>query len=228
MKSYSLFFIIFFTGVTFFSLYSLPAFSQSATTSGTLQTKVTIEKSFTFSISGLKNNESVNLGNSGCTNSEKTNSGYDALSSKIDFGNLTFSKINISAQTIRITRNEPGGYTLSATSSGYLRNAKKSFEIPSSVSPAIITTGSAFFGIHPCGKDIDSKIWGSGNTGVKNGAKYAWPYKTSLVLSKNQGTGLIGEGQEGIISIEYGSTISKDTPSGSYAASIIFTALPNF
>jgi len=221
------FLIITLTAV-FFPLFTIRAFSQSATTSGTLQTKVTIEKSFTFSISGLKNNEFVNLGNKGCTNSEKTNSGYNASSSKIDFGNLSFSKINISGQVIKITRNEPGGYTLLASSSGYLRNAKKSFDIPSSKEPSVITTGNAFFGIHPCGRDVDSMVWGQGKTGIKNQAKYAWPYKTSLVVAKNNGTGLIGEGEEGVISLEYGSTISKNTPSGAYTTSIIFTALPNF
>lgn len=219
--------------------------AKPATQSATLQIKARVEPTFIFTISGVANNSPVNINNgTGCLNNELTNSGIDSSSGNVNLGKLPNDGIVISAQTLSITTNAPNGYVLSATSSGHLANPSGAF-IPDSTTPRAITKGKSWFGIHACGLDVIDAIWGNGKTGRGIGAKYGWPASppasprgeqggptptTSLTLASAK-EGPIGDSYvpgNGIVSLEFATTIDASIQTGTYKTILYYLALPSF
>ncbi|MCL5010396.1 MAG: hypothetical protein M1289_02225 [Patescibacteria group bacterium] len=193
---------------------------------------VSVEPTLTFTIAGIANSTAINNGNTtGCTNTETTNSGIPSTATTVNLGTLSSGAINISAQLLTITTNAPNGYTLTATSSGHLINPATGFWIHDSTSPTAMTVGTPWFGIHACGLDVATATWGSGATGGGTGAKYGWPTPTSSVSLASDSTGPVGNSitaGNGLISVEYGSTIDISVPAGTYTSVVTYVVTPTF
>lgn len=198
-------------------------------TNPSVQIQAKIDPTLTFTISGTNavtgiNNSPVNSGNTlGCTNTEFTTTGVASTATTVDLGKLTSSNINISAQLVTVTTNAPSGYSITATSSGHLRNATNGSFINDSLTPQPITAGIAWFGVHACGIDVPS-IWGSGSTGGGAGAKYGWPTPSSSLIIAKATKGPVN----GVTTVEYASTIDNTVTGGTYSTTIIYTVLPTF
>ncbi len=191
-----------------------------------------VEPTFTFSIAGVADATAINNGNTtGCTNTESTNTGVAASATTVDLGTLSSGAINISAQLLTITTNGVNGYTLTATSSGHLINPQNGFWINDSTTPTVMTAGTPWFGVHPCGLDVTSGTWATGATGGGANAKYGWPTAATSVSLASDTTGPIGNSLtagNGLVSVEYASTVNAGVPTGLYYATITYVATPTF
>ncbi|MBI2420511.1 MAG: hypothetical protein HYV38_00290 [Candidatus Levybacteria bacterium] len=201
-------------------------------TIASVQVVANVDPTLTFTIGGIANAAAINTGNTtGCTNTEVTNTGIASTATDVNMGTLSNSQINISAQLITISTNAINGYALTATSSGQLINAATGFAINSSTTPTVMTAGTPWFGLHPCGLDIASGTWATGATGGGAGAKYAWPTRTTSVTLASDTTGPIGNTittGNGLTSVEYASTIDVTVPSGTYTSIVTYVATATF
>lgn len=202
---------------------------------GTIESVVvtaTVDPTLTFTITGIGDATAINTGNTtGCTNTESTNTGLGSSATNINLGIITSSTINIAAQRINITTNGIGGYSLTATSSGHLINSATGYWVADSTTPAVMTAGTPWFGIHACGLDVASATWATGATGGGAGAKYGWPTTTSSVSLASDTTGPIDNtitAGSGITSVEYAATVNAAVPQGIYSSYITYVATPTF
>lgn len=197
-----------------------------------VQVQANVDPTLTFTIAGIANNTAINNGNTtGCTNTEVTNTGLASTATTVDLGTLSSGAINISAQLITITTNAIAGYSLTATSSGHLIDAATGFWLHDSTTPTVMTAGTPWFGIHACGLDVATATWASGATGGGANAKYGWPTQTTAVTLASDTTGPIGNSLtagNGLVSVEYASTIDVTVPGGLYTSVITYVATPTF
>ncbi len=193
-----------------------------------------VDPTLTFTIAGIADATAINNGNTtGCTNSELTNSGFGATGTNVNLGTLSSAVIRISAQTITVSTNAVNGYALTATSSGHLINAANGNWIADSTTPTVMTAGTQWFGIHPCGVDVVTATWGSGATGSGINAKYGWPTQTTSVSLATKASGPVGSPNPGptgagIVSMEYASTVDVTIPAGTYQTYLTYVATPTF
>lgn len=198
----------------------------------------TVDPTFTFTIAGRTNNQAVNTGNTGCTNAETINTGFDSSATEVNLGLLGSSTMNISAQLITVTTNGSGGYSLTATSSGRLIDPDIGYWIADAQGtptandtpvPVVLTAGTVAFGIHPCGVDVTSGTWGTGGTGSGAGAKYANPSPSYYyTLAQDTSGPVFGSGDNGKTTVEYAATISNAVPAGLYRTVLTYVATPTF
>ena len=197
-----------------------------------VQVLANVDATLTFTIAGIANSTAINTSNTtGCTNTETTNTGLASTATVVNLGNLSSGAINISAQLLTITTNGINGYSLTATSSGNLINPATGFFINSSTTPAVMTAGAPWFGVHACGLDVASATWATGATGAGAGAKYGWPTAATSVTLASRTTGPVGNSVttgSGLTSVEYASTIDVTVPPGLYASIITYYATPTF
>ncbi len=198
-----------------------------------VQIQATLEPTLTFTIAPVSG--VINNGNkTGCTNTESVNSGIASTTTTVNLGLLKPSKINISAQLLTVTTNSTNGYVLTATSSGHLRNPANGAFVKDGTTPTTMTIGNPWFGIHPCGLNVNSTTWGTGPTGSGKNAKYAWPTTTTALNLASAATGPIGNSAStggvgaGLTSVEYAATIDNSVPAGAYTTSVTYTATPTF
>lgn len=191
-----------------------------------------VDPTLTFTIAGIANATAINTGNTtGCTNTENTSAGNASTATAVDLGTLGTGAINIAAQLLTITTNAQNGYTLTATSSGHLINPATGFWITDSTTPTVMTAGTTWFGVHPCGLDVTSATWATGATGGGANAKYAWPTQTGSVSLASDATGPIANSitaGNGLVSMEYAATISVSVPAGSYQSVITYVVTATF
>lgn len=200
----------------------------------------TVDPTFTFSIGGIANGAAVNTGNTtGCTNTETINTGFASTVTEVNLGVLGAGVVNRSAQLITITTNAPFGYSLTATASGHLIDTaigywlKDSQGTPTAIDtpvPAVFTEGTTGFGIHTCGLDVGS-AWATGATGGGAGAKYANPSAVYYYSLASDGTGPIGNSivaGNGLVTVQYGATVSSAVPAGIYHTALTYVATPSF
>jgi hypothetical protein len=192
-----------------------------------------VEPTLTFSIAPVSG--AINTGNAtGCTNSESVNSGISSTTTTVNLGSLNNSSINISAQLITISTNGLNGYVLTATSSGHLINPSNGVWIPDSTTPTAMAINVPWFGIHPCGLNVNAGAWGTGTTGGGVNAKYAWPTITNSLTLASATNGPIGDAAgkggvgAGLTSVEYAGAVNASIPAGIYTSAIIYTATPTF
>ncbi len=188
-----------------------------------------IDPTLTFTIAAAINNGNT----TGCTNSELTNSGTGATGTNINLGTISSATIRISAQTLTISTNAQNGYSLTATSSGHLINPANGNWVADSTTPAFMTAGTQWFGIHPCGVDVVTATWGSGATGGGANAKYGWPTQTTSVSLATKASGPVGSPNPGptgagIVSVEYAATVDVTVPAGTYQTYVTYVATPTF
>jgi hypothetical protein len=210
----------------------------------TVEVRATVDASLSFSIAGVANGSAVNTGNTtGCTATETTNAGITPTATVVNLGTLantpsaTNIKIsNIAAQLITITTNAANGYTLTATSSGKLKNYQSGFEIASNTTPQEFPNGTHFFGINACGLDVNTSTWGSAScnsyiTGSSSPCKYGWPTPTTAITLASDPTGPVGNtitAGNGLVTVRYAAGIDAIVPSGEYQTAITYVATPTF
>jgi hypothetical protein len=177
----------------------------------------------------------INIGNAvGCANTETTNNKIASTATTVNLGILNTIAINISAQLITVTTNAKNGYALTAASSGHLINPANAVWIADSTTPKAMTAGTAWFGIHPCGLNVDTAVWGTGKSGGGVNAKYGWPSSTTPLTLSSATIGPIGNTTQtggvgaGLTSVEYAATIDPNTAAGIYTSVITYTATPTF
>ncbi len=201
-----------------------------------VQVQATVDPTLTFTIASVADAGNVKAGNTtGCTTTDTTNTGIASTATTVNLGNLSSGAINLSAQLITISTNAQNGYSLTATSSGHLINPATGFWIADSTTPTVMTAGTPWFGFRPCGLNIvtSSPAWAasSTNTGGGTGAKYAWPTQTSSLALASKSTGPIGNSitaGDGLVTIEYASTVDVTVPAGIYSSVITYVATPTF
>lgn len=223
-------------------------FKTYIATVSTVSVQAQVQSMIVMSTIGINPGSPVNTGNTKmCGISDTTTLSANSSATAISLGRLqktpasVNTKIaNISAQLISVGTNAASGYTLVATSSGHLTNTQTGYGIPDSLTPAVFKSGQAFFGIHPCGADVDSSLWTTGSTNtcsnVTEGSsgtlcKYAFPNATTPITLASDSTGPIGNEVatgSGQLSVLYAGGIDDSVPVGTYSAKITYTLSPNF
>lgn len=208
-----------------------------AATIDSVETYATVDPIFTFTIAGRTNGGNVNVGNTGCSSSDTINTGFDSTAAEVNLGVLSTLQKNLSSQLVTISTNAPGGYILTATSSGHFIDASIGYWIddiqgtPTNIDtpvPAVLTAGTPGFGIHPCGVDVTGSgvSWGDG--GGAN-AKYANPSPVYYyTLAKNIVGPITNVGDTGKTTIVYGASVSYAVPAGFYRTVLTYVATPSF
>lgn len=211
-----------------------------------VEIRAKVAPSLTLSLAGLNDGVSANTANPGCQNTETTNSGSPSSPTAIDLDLLkdTPSKKNtkvgnLSGQLLSVTTNVKTGYSLSATANGPLQNAATGFSIPSSTIPKVFPKGKAWFGLHPCGKDVSVSSWiqpsaqscntyTSGSSG--NVCKYGWPTSSIPITLATSTTGPIGTTASnaatgsGITSVQFAAGVDSSVPAGLYSTILTYLA----
>ncbi len=207
--------------------------------------RATIDPSLTFSIAGIGNGVALNGVNSVCTQADTTNSGIASTSTEVGLGVLSIVPAsptqqisNLAAQNLTVTTNGANGYSITATSSGHLKNAATGFFLNDSVTPIVFPSAGHFFGLHPCGLDTDVVKWNSigdlactTSTGGSNACKYAWPTSTGPMLIAQDNTGPVGNSVmagNGKTLVSYGATQDVNLPPGEYQTVVTYVATPSF
>jgi len=199
----------------------------------------TVDPTLSFTIAGMTNGAAMNVGNSGCSNTETVNTGFNSTATEVNLGVLNSSMINRSGQLLTVTTNATSGYSLTATSSGHLVDNAIGYWIADAQGtptnndtpdPDFLTAGTPAFGIHPCGLDITSVgLWGTGPTGGGADAKYANPssiyYYTLASDTNGPITGPLGNG---ITTVKYAATVSTAVPAGNFHTAMTYVATPSF
>lgn len=209
-----------------------------------VQVRATVDPTLTFTIAGVANGSAVNTGNTtGCTATENTNAGITPTSTIVNLGvvgssttstNTAFG--NIAAQLITVTTNATNGYSLTATSSGQLRNNANGFAFASNTTPTAFPSGTHYFGLSACGLDVNTSTWGNANcsthiTGSTNACKYGWPTQTSAVTLASDTSGPVGNvisTGNGITSVRYAAATDVTVPAGDYEAAVTYVATATF
>lgn len=203
-----------------------------------IEVYATVDPTLTFTIAGLTTGAALNIGNSGCSNTETMNTGFTTSATEVNLGVLASTVINRSGQLLSITTNGIGGYVLTATSSGFLidpsigywiANAQGTPTANDTPVPAFLTAGTPAFGIHACGLDVTTGTWGSGATGGGAGAKYANPSSLYYYTLASDASGPIsGPLGNGITTVKYAAAISTLVPAGNYHTAMTYVATPSF
>jgi len=208
----------------------------------------TVDPYIDFIIAGLNNNQPVNIGNTaGCLNTETINTGINTTQTEVNLGVLGSARVNLGAQLLTIATNGIGGFVLTATSSGHLRDPDINYWLPDAQgtptnnnipSPLTIPHGTPKFGIRPCGQDAyytsgPGDVWGSDPCAADAGCKFANPSPTYYYTLAQDTSGPIGSGSsdgngDGLISMEYAATISNLIPAGLYRTTITYVATATF
>jgi hypothetical protein len=204
----------------------------------------TVEPTIQFSIAGYNNSSTTSfsaLGATGC-GAEYANTGIDSTATTVNLGLLNNGNINKVAQILTITTNGSSGYAITATTSGHLINPASGFWIndangtagsnPLTANdtprPLSIASGSADFGISPCGSRVPTNIWGLSGTIVSN-SNFSNPWNTGA----NSFTDTIASYTGGPVStdytvVRYAAAVSGTTPAGLYLTNISYIATATF
>lgn len=208
--------------------------------------RATVDPSLTFDITGVNNATLLSGIYTGCSQADTTNTGIASTATEVPLGSLsnppgtTVAIRNISAQKLVITTNGSNGYSLTATSSGALKNPANGYFLNSSVAPLTFSATNHFFGFHACGLDTDLTKWASTGSSACNTyvtgstdpiCKYAWPTQTLPVLIAQRGTGPVGTAVvagSGQNVVSYAATQDVTLPPGEYKAVVTYVATPSF
>lgn len=209
-----------------------------------VQVRATVDPTLTFTIAGVANGSAVNTGNTtGCTANETTNTGIAATATLINLGVVSNTPTaidtklgNIAAQLITVSTNAGGGYTLTATSAGQLRNYSNGFAFDSDTTPAAFPNGLHYFGLNACGLDVNTGTWGNANceseiTGSSNACNYGWPTQTTAVTLASDSTGPVGNAVvagNGLTTVRYAAGTDATVPAGEYQTAVTYVATATF
>lgn len=229
-------------------------------TNESVTVRATVDPTLTFTITGINNGTDIGNGNLGCNNGSfgvNTSSGINSTANEVNLGVLSNTPTagntptNIAAQLIQITTNGSTGYALTATSSSSLMNPLTGYFLLTQETPSNYAASSDFFGLHPCGDDVDDATWVEDSSAndqcsmvVNNGGGttdeclWAWPNDSNTlsggtVLSIASDTlGPVGTGTtevgDGYTSVAYSAGIDVNVPPGEYRTVITYIATPSF
>lgn len=196
--------------------------------------RATVEPTLTFTIAGIADLTQISTNNVGCTNpspTQSTNTGITSTATVVDMGILSNGAISYAAQDLTISTNMSGGYVLTATSSGQLKNPATGYKIANAQGavvgndnpvPVAITSGAEAFGIHVCGYDVASATWGIRTTTANT--KYALPSAAYYYTLASETTAVTSSKT----TVVYGGTVSATTPPGLYTTVLTYVATPIF
>lgn len=219
-----------------------------------------IEPSLSFTIAGINSGAAINMGNSGCGLATTLNSGINSSENDVNLGLVQQTAAaggaltNTAGQKLSVSTNGANGYSLTATASSALLNPATGFFFHSSTSPTNFSnstmTPAHFYGLHPCGPDVNTS-WIEGGAsggstcgmvagpdgGTANECFWAWPSantQTSIspITIATAAVGPIGSGNgtagSGITSVVYSAGADVTVPPGNYRTVITYTATPMF
>ena len=210
-----------------------------------VQVYATVEPSLTFTIAGENSGTDYHTISTSCA-SETSNTGINSTPTIVNLGTLTNGTTSHIGQTLTISTNGASGYALTATSSGRLIDVATGFWIPDANGgtgltandtpiPAAMTTGTAAFGVSPCGAHVPTSTpnWG-GTSGVINSggtstALFSNPWNTSgngyyATLASYTGGPISGD----ITVMRYAGTVAGTTPPGIYSTVLTYVATATF
>ncbi len=209
-----------------------------------VEVRATVDPTLTFTIAGVSNGSAVNTGNTtGCTATELTNTGISPSATLVNLGIVSSSTTstntafgNRAAQLITISTNATNGYSLTATSSGQLRNFANGFAFSSNTTPTAFPSGTHYFGMNACGLDVNTSTWGLANcsthiTGSTNACNYGWPTQTSAVTLASDSTGPVGNviaTGNGLTTVRYAAATDVTVPAGEYQTAVTYVATATF
>jgi len=225
--------------------------------------RANVDPTLSFTIAGVANGVDVSTGNgTGCLQVEDTNSGQASTATEVTLGLLANTPAadnkvgNIAAQLLTVSTNAPGGYVITATSSGQLINPSSGYFLASSTSPAAFpSSGADWFGVHACGLDtydgttISTTYWNTaasdtacgtcvaGSTSCPdatsgtNMCKYGWPTATTPITIAADPNGPVGNSLtagNGLTSVSYAAGADAGVPAGEYSTVVTYVATPTF
>jgi hypothetical protein len=218
-------------------------------TINSVQVYATVEPTLTFSIAGVT--QATNWGSlaASCGN-EAINTGFDTSATTVNLGSLNNGNFSKTAQLLTISTNGSYGYALTSTSSGHLINPAAGIWLPDAnggngltandvPAPAGIkigtnASGSAYFGISPCGSDV-AAMWGGANH-ISINSNFSNPWNngsgTSLgnvaTLASYTGGYVNGDATHGTTVVRYVASIAGSTPAGLYTTVFTYVATASF
>lgn len=192
----------------------------------TVQVAATVEPTLTFTIAGINNATTLNNGRvTGCPSStpDVTNAGIASTTNYINLGVIHTGQINVAAQDMTVSTNAQSGYVLTATSSGKLLNPASGYFFASDTTGSTMTAGTEEFGIHACGTDANTGLFGSASV-LSGTGNVAWPTATTplTIASRNAAASSL------VTTVSYHATVSGGTPTGSYYSVITYVVTPTF
>jgi hypothetical protein len=208
-----------------------------------VQFQATVEPTLTFSIAGVANGVNWATLVNACGN-ESISTSFDTTATTVNLGSLSSSNFNKTAQVLTVSTNSPSGYSLTAASSGHLINTDSGAWLPdanggngltANNTPAPVgiknVSGSAFFGISPCGFDVPS-MWGGANQ-ITNNSNFSNPWNTginaySATLASYTGGPVNGDQTHGETVVRYAAGVSDTTPAGVYKTVFTYMASVSF
>lgn len=211
-----------------------------------IQVQGKVDPTLTVTIAGLTSGDNNNtIAGGTCGSESSVNVGVNATATFINFGALGTGILSRSAQSITVTTNAANGYAIAATSSGRLVNPETGYWITDAnggngltandtPAPAVMVSGTAAFGISPCGQRVSSSSpnWGSNpNTASFTGtpARFSNPWNSGTnsyyaTLASYSGGPISAD----VTIIRYGATISQTTPAGIYRNLFTYIVTPTF
>lgn len=222
-------------------------------TINSVQVSASVEPTFTFKISGLgqaTNWADSTLGSTTC-GVDYINTGFDTTATSVNLGTLNNGNFSKAAQLIDISTNGSYGYSLSATSSGHFINASSGnwlpdvnslaagvngltandVPVPYGILRAGNASGSAYFGISPCGSDVPT-MWGGANKSAIN-SNFSNPWNTinndyADTLASYTGGYVNDDQTHGKTVVRYAASIAANTPAGIYTTVLTYVATASF
>lgn len=185
-----------------------------------------VDPTFTFRIDGVAASTDLNTVCSGLTGATYiTNATYPSTSTDVNLGTITSGGTTYAAQKMSITSNTSVGYTITATSSGFLLNpptgkyvVNTQGNVTANNTPApVVMPGTGGFGISACDSSsrVSTSIWGT------TAPKFANPSQNFYYTLVNYAGSL--SGTDTIYAV-YGAQAQATTPPGDYWEIMTYTA----
>jgi len=194
-----------------------------------------VDPTFTFRIDGVASGVDLNTvctGYTAATYVTDANNGpsFPTTGTEVNLGTVTNGLVNYAAQKMTITSNTASGYTITATSSGfllnpatgqYIVNAQGNVTANNTPVPALMPA-SGGYGISACdsGGRVATGVWGT------TAPKFANPNPTFYYTLVSY-AGALTTGSESIYSV-YGARAQTTTPPGDYWQIITYNASVTF
>ena len=193
-----------------------------------------VDPTFTFVIDGVAASTSMNqVGTCGASYANiSTNASFASTPTEVNMGTITAAGNTYAAQKMTVTSNTASGYSITATSSGfllnppngsYIVNAQGNVTANNTPAPAVISTGGGGgYGINPCDASsrVNTTFWGQATPNFANPS----PQFYYTLVNYN---GSLPQSGDVIYSV-YGARAGNTTPPGDYWQVLTYTASVTF
>ncbi len=215
--------------VTTYSAASGSILDQSTLKMGTVESVFVVahvDPTFSFRIDGVDANTDLNTVCSGLTSSTYNTGSFPSTPTEVNLGTVGTGSPNYNAQKMTITSNTGSGYTITATSSGFLLNpatgkyiTNTQGNVTANNTPSPVTMpGGGGYGIGACDSNgrVNTTTWGT------TAPKFANPSPSFYYTLVNY-TGTLSTGSDVIYAL-YGAQALSTTPPGDYWQIVTYTA----